>query len=260
MIWISVWLFTGICVAHSYGIQEISGGGTIEGQVSFSGTAPEPLWYDVEKNPEVCGQKRSLRKVEASNGSLAGAILVLEGVEAGKPFPKRAYSGDLPGKGEFQYQGGKALNLRVRTKECSFGPFTGVIAADDPVQFENQDTIKHTLHTFVARDKKGVVLRTAHNQDLQPQTVIEETFNSGKLKTGHVVRMICNRHDFMQNWLYAVDHPYFAISDREGGFRIDHIPPGTYTLLAWHPVFGEQRQEVQITAGGEFIAEFHFAG
>ena len=130
-------------------------------------------------------------------------------------------------------------------------------AADEPVPFENQDIIKHTLHTFVARDKKGIILRTVHNQDIQPQAVIDQTFDSDKL-TSQVVRIICNRHDFMQNWLYVVDHPYFAISDQKSRFTISHIPPGTYTLLAWHPILGEQRQEVRITAGGELKREIQF--
>ncbi|HBP90278.1 MAG TPA: hypothetical protein PKK23_16765 [Nitrospirales bacterium] len=256
---VGVLLVTGTTLAQAYKTSEVQHGGTIQGHITFAGSSPAPLRFTVEKNPEVCGQERSLLKVETHNGFLTGAVVVLEGVQTGKPFPAESFPGARPGEGEFRYQGGNTLGLQVRTKGCNFGPFTGVIAADEPVQFENQDIIKHTLHTFVARDKKGTILRTTHNQDLQPQTVIHETFDSDKLKTGHVVRLICNRHDFMQNWLYAVDHPYFAISDQEGRFTINEIPPGTYTLLAWHPILGEQRQEVHVMADSELQSEFQFA-
>ncbi|MDH3504744.1 MAG: hypothetical protein OEM58_09495 [Nitrospirota bacterium] len=253
-----VLLIMGATVAQAYTVGEVQHGGTIQGHVTFSGTPPTPLRFAVEKNPEICGQERSLMKVETHNGGLTGAVVVLEGVQTGKPFPEQAFTGHLPGEGEFRYQGGKTLGLQVKTKGCNFGPFTGVIAADEPVQFGNQDPIKHTLHTFSARDTKGTILRTIHNQDIHPQDTVDRTFDSGKLRGNPVVRLTCNRHDFMQNWLYVVDHPYFAISDTEGRFTITQIPPGTYTLLAWHPILGEQRQEVQVMENGELQPKFQF--
>lgn len=256
---VTVFLLTGATVVHAYEVAEVHDGGRIHGQVIFSGTPPTPLRFTVEKNPEVCGQERSLLKVEAHNGFLAGAVVILEGVKKGKPFPTQAFQGNVPGEGEFRYQGGQSFGLQVKAKGCNFGPFTGVIAADETVQFENYDSIKHTLHTFVAMDKKGVILRTVHNQDIHPQISIDRTFDSDKLKGSHIVRVTCNRHDFMQNWLFVVNHPYFAISDKEGSFTIDGIPPGSYGLLAWHPILGEQRQEVQVTTDGELKAEFMFA-
>jgi plastocyanin len=255
----NVFLLTGANMVHAYEVGEVHHGGAIYGQAIFSGTPPTPLRFTVDKNPEICGQERSLLKVETHNGLLAGAVVVLEGVKKGKPFPTQAFPGNLPGEGEFRYQGGRSLGLQVKAKGCNFGPFTGVIAADEAVQFENQDSIKHTLHTFVALDSKGTILRTVHNQDIHPEVSIHRTFDSGKLRGSHLVRVTCNRHDFMQNWLYVVDHPYFAISDKEGRFTIDRIPPGTYDLLAWHPILGEQRQEVRVTEEGELKPEFLFA-
>jgi plastocyanin len=256
----SLTFLTAAIQATAYEVREVPAGGAIQGQVTFSGSPPEPRVFEVEKNPEFCGKERRLQKVEAHNGSLAGAVLILKGVETGKPFPTRTYNGQTPGEGKFHYKGGKSLGLQIKTKGCNFGPFTGVIAADEVVEFENQDKIKHTLHTFAALDEKGVILRTVHNQDLHPENRIERTFSSSEFRGGHLVRIICNRHDFMQNWLYVVDHPYFAISDKQGRFSITDIPPGTYTLLAWHPVLGEQRQEVQITADGELKSNFQFPG
>ncbi|MDH4194131.1 MAG: carboxypeptidase regulatory-like domain-containing protein [Nitrospirota bacterium] len=254
----SVFLMTGVTLTHAYEVGEAHNGGTIHGQVTFSGNPPGPLRFTVEKNPEICGQERSLLKVETHNGFLTGAVVVLEGVKKGKPFPMQALRGNLPGEGEFRYQGGNSLGLQVKTKGCNFGPFTGVIAADEAVRFQNQDMIKHVLHSFVSKDTKGRILRTVHNQDLSPRDEIDRVFPSDKMKDGVVVRIICNRHDFMQNWLYVVDNPYFAISDQEGRFTIDEIQPGTYTLLVRHPVLGEQRQEVTIEARGDLQVGFQF--
>ncbi|WNM61362.1 carboxypeptidase regulatory-like domain-containing protein [Candidatus Nitrospira neomarina] len=244
--------------SHAYEVGNVQTGGSIHGRVSFLGSPPEPLHFKVEKNPEICGQERSLMKVEARDGFLAGAVVVLEGINTGKPFSSKTFTGNLPGTGEFRYLGGDSLGLQVKTHDCNFGPFTGVIAANEAVRFQNQDSIKHVLHSFVSKDSKGRILRTVHNQDLQPHDEIAREFPSDKMEDGVVVRIICNRHDFMQNWLYVVDNPYYAISDEKGRFTIDQIPPGTYTLLVRHPVLGEQRQEVTIDAQGYLQVEFAF--
>jgi len=251
-------LLSGATLAQAYEVVEVQNGGTLQGQVNFSGSPLSPVRFTVEKNPDVCGQERSLLKVETHNGFLTGAVVVLEGVKTGKPFSPKTFTGKLPGEGEFRYLGGESLGLQVKTKGCNFGPFTGVIAADEAVRFQNQDSIKHVLHSFVSKDTKGKILRTVHNQDLQPSDETDRVFPSSKMKDGVVVRIICNRHDFMQNWLYVVDNPYFAISDQEGRFTIDEIPPGTYTLLVRHPVLGEQRQKVTIEAQGDLQVGFQF--
>ncbi len=246
-------------MVQAYEVIDVNNGATISGKVTFSGTLSDPLWFDVDKNPEVCGQRRSLTKVEAQDGLLKGAVVILEGLESGKPFPKQERRSTGLGKGTFQYTGGATLGLKVNAENCNFGPFTGVLTPDEAVGFVNQDSIKHVLHTFVSLDAKGSVLRTLHNRDLHPKREIHRTFSHGKLKESRVVRMTCNRHDFMQNWLYAVKNPYFAVSDENGNFSIDNIPPGQYTLKAWHPILGLQEQEIQVTAGKALATDFAFS-
>ncbi len=249
----------GAIMAFAYEVAPVREGGMIHGTVTFSGTSPAPLQFDVEKNPEVCGSQRSLVKVEVQDGLLKGAVVILEGIESGKPFVKQEWRGSAPGKGTFQYVGGKTLGLQVKTENCNFGPFTGVLTPDDAVQFGNKDSIKHVLHTFVSLDSKGSVLRTLHNRDIHPDGAFDRTFDSDKLKESRLVRMTCNRHDFMQNWLYVVKNPYFAISDKTGKFVIDNIPPGHYSLRVWHPVLGVQAQEVQVTPGKTLGQDFAFS-
>ena len=70
--------------------------------------------------------------------------------------------------------------------------------------------------------------------------------------------LTCDRHDFMENWLYVVKNPYYAISDESGSFEIGKVPPGEYNLVAWHPVLGMQEQIVTVTPRGELAADFEF--
>ena len=47
--------------------------------------------------------------------------------------------------------------------------------------------------------------------------------------------------------IYAVlDHPYFAVSDKDGKFDLKTLPPGTYTIEAWHEKLGTATQQVTI--------------
>ncbi len=234
--------------AQGYEVTNVRDGGAITGHVSFVGQVPEPLSFEVKKNVEVCGKERILEKVLTRNGKLQGAVIMLEGVNEGKPFPSQSFKGREPGQGAFDYQGGEGLGLQVKTKGCNFGPFAGVVAADQEVKFSNQDSMKHVLHTFVSLNEQGSALRTVHNRDIRSNDEIERTFTTDKLRGHRIVRMTCNRHDFMQNWLYVVDNPYYAISDEAGRFVIDQIPPGRYVLKAWHPVLGMQEQAVEIAA------------
>jgi len=139
----------------AYEIGEVMNGGTISGTITFQGTAPLPKRFPVKKDPEVCGPERIVNEVVVRNGLLQGAVVILEGVTAGKPFVTGNYKGELPGEGNFRYGGGEQLSLEILTKGCNFGPFTGVLTSDEPVRFLNQDLIKHILHSVSSRDDKG---------------------------------------------------------------------------------------------------------
>ena len=245
-------------IGLAYEVVDVSNGATIAGRVAFNGTPPAPRVFEVNKEPQVCGETRGLTKVDAHDGFLKGAVIVLEGVEKGKAFEPRTLKANAPGEGEFRYKEGTTLDLDIRLKNCNFGPFTGVIAADQSVQFSNQDPIKHTLHTYVLKGKKANILRTLNTQNLAPHSEIEQTFQPNKLKHGRVVALTCDRHDFMENWMYVVESPYFAISDEAGNFSMDKVPPGQYELVAWHPVLGSKRQEVTVDAGGNLQVDFEF--
>ncbi|WP_447971827.1 carboxypeptidase regulatory-like domain-containing protein [Nitrospira sp. M1] len=231
----------------AYETTEVVNPGTLSGHVTFEGKILAPRTFTVQKNPEICGQTRSLTKVSVNDGKLQGAVIALEGITRGKAFEEKHIRADRPGQGEFHYRAGDTLDLEVRTKKCNFGPFTGVLARDEPIQFTNNDSIKHTLHTYVLRGNKATILKTVHNRGIPALGTLNETFTHKKLKQPGVVAITCDRHDFMENWLYVADSPYFAISDEQGRFNIDQIPPGTYTMVVWHPVLGTQKHNVTIT-------------
>ena len=258
--WFSLVVWSGFAGAgFAYDVAEVGNGATITGKVTFTGPLSHPpKRFEVRKGPEVCGAERILTKLEMHNGMVKGVVIALEGVERGKPFSSHHDTATGQGRGEFQYAGGNALNLGVRLEKCSFGPFTGVIRADETIRFVNHDPIKHTLHTYALKSRKAKLLKTVHTQSLRPQGQTEKVFSAKKLHHAVAVGLTCDRHDFMENWLYVVKNPYYAISDESGQFEIDRVPPGDYNLVAWHPVLGMKEQRVTVTPEGSLPIDFDF--
>lgn len=258
--WFSLVLWSGFAGAGlAYDVIDVRNGATITGKVAFTGALPHtPRRFEVRNGPEVCGSERVLTKLEARDGRVKGVVIALEGVEKGKPFSSRRDAATDRGRGAFHYAGGNELNLDVRLEKCSFGPFTGVIRADESVRFVNHDSIKHTLHTYSLKGRKAKIMRTLHTQSLRAQGQTEKNFPAKKLHRASAVVLTCDRHDFMENWLYMVRNPYYTISDESGNFEISQIPPGDYKLVAWHPVLGIQEQRVTVTPDGRLAVDFEF--
>jgi plastocyanin len=64
-----------------------------------------------------------------------------------------------------------------------------------------------------------------------------------------LVRVYCHIHSHMYATILVLDHPYFAVPDEKGSFRLPDLPPGRYTVVGWHERVGERAATVQIEAG-----------
>jgi len=67
----------------------------------------------------------------------------------------------------------------------------------------------------------------------------------------------CNVHPWMRAFIVVVKGPN-GVSDESGSFKLDGVPPGTYTLTAWHETYGTQTQKVTVAAGKPATADFTF--
>ena len=68
----------------------------------------------------------------------------------------------------------------------------------------------------------------------------------------------CDLHNFMIAHVLAPEHPYAVVVEADGAFLLDDVPPGDYSLIAWHPKLGKKMTPVTITAGGTLEASFEF--
>jgi plastocyanin len=68
-----------------------------------------------------------------------------------------------------------------------------------------------------------------------------------------VVRVFCDIHSHMSAFVVVFNHPYFRVTDAEGRFRIDNVPPGTYTVVGWYE--GEARTQRIVTVAAGAVAD-----
>ena len=92
------------------------------------------------------------------------------------------------------------------------------------------------------------------------------TFDLGRYPSGEsrsrsfpregIVKVYCDIHSHMSALIMVLDHPWFTIPAETGVFTLPPVPPGEYTLVAWHERIGEQRQKIKVSAGGTTRAAF----
>jgi hypothetical protein len=69
----------------------------------------------------------------------------------------------------------------------------------------------------------------------------------------------CDVHGWMEAFIGVQEHPYMAVSGADGTFRLENLPPGTYTIEAWHELYGTQTQTVTVAAQGTGEVTFDYS-
>jgi len=68
-----------------------------------------------------------------------------------------------------------------------------------------------------------------------------------------VVRILCNVHPNMEAFIVVKDHPYFAVPDGRGNYRINNVPLGKHQLEVWHPEYGTKTVSFNLAYAGEVL-------
>lgn len=236
-------LLAGGTGALAYEEAAVAGGGTLSGVVRFAGAPPalEPL--RVNKNRDVCGaQVPSEALVVGPERGVRGSVVMIEGIKRGKK------------------PGGEAV---LDNRGCRFVPHVVAAMAGAGVRVKNSDAMLHNTHGLLAG-------RTVFNLALPMKDQVVDI--SKRLSKPGALRVLCDAHPHMFGWLVVHDSPYVAVTDERGAFRIDQVPPGTYTVTMWHegfrqkgadkdgrPLYDEPRtvtREVTIPPGGAVTLDF----
>lgn len=197
-----------LAASKTYQMVNVKDGGTITGRVAFSGTPPR-LMLPVEKDEGTCcpgGKKEtpSPRLVVGKDGGVKNVVVFLLGVSEGKPFPKAQPALDQ--------------------KKCIFEPHIVLVPLRGTLEIRNSDPILHNVHGLIrGRDVFNVAMPTAG-------MVIKK-----RQRVPGIIAVQCDAgHTWMSAYVFVVRHPYYAVTDEKGRFKIDGVPPGRkYKLRVW---------------------------
>jgi plastocyanin len=134
---------------------------------------------------------------------------------------------------------------RLDQRDESFVPHVLAVVAGTTVDFPNND-------------------RTYHNVFSLSKT---RSFDLGRYAAGHskairfdrpgIVRVFCDIHSHMSAFILVFAHRYFAVTDDEGKYHIDNVPPGAYNVIAWNEAMAlESRRAVIPDGGGDLELSF----
>jgi hypothetical protein len=194
---------------------EVEHGGTITGTVKFVGPIPVDPPFIVTKNVEQCGRTKPFERLILDKGKgIKNAVVYLEDVEAGKPFPT-------------------TTTYTINQHHCEYVPHVQVVPMGAHLQIMNSDNILHNVHAY--DEDSG--LRTVCNiaQPIKGQcTPIKQT----QLKGVDILLTTCDAgHPWMSGYVVMCSNPYYVVTDSHGKFALTDVPPGTYKIKMWHEGF-----------------------
>ena len=193
--------------------------GSLKGSIKLEGTPPSSQTINRRSDPycEQQGEAKTQNFVVSDGGLENVFVYVKDGLgELKFPVP--------------------TTPLVLDQKGCTYAPRVFGIQAGQPLEILNNDETLHNIHALPVNNRE---------------------FNRGQalkgLKYTHVfttaevmVPFKCDVHNWMNAWVGVLNHPFYAVSGPAGAFDIQNLPPGTYTIEAWHEKLGTQTQMVTI--------------
>jgi plastocyanin len=193
--------------------------GTVTGRVVFREEVPTVPPIRVTKDQDACGQEvpQDVLLVSPTTRGVQYAVVALEGV----PLPE----GGAPA----------ASQVTLENRNCRFAPHVLAAQVGSELAVVNADPVLHNLRAWSAERRAllNVVQPTQGQVTRRP------------LRRAGAFTLTCDAHAHMHGYLHVFEHPYFAVTDPTGTFRIRGVPPGTYRLTAWHEGWVVVKRELE---------------
>jgi plastocyanin len=212
-----------------------STGGTIKGHVHLSGKLPGNSVIRMGKDPKCSDMNKGKQVVQETvkatiDGSLANVFVRLEGTFPATPVPKTP--------------------VTIDQRSCMYAPRVVGVRVGQTLEIRNDDALLHNVHSV-----------SDHDNQFNFGQARAGVVDSFKMKNEEVMlRLGCDVHSWMIAYVGVVSNPYFSVSDAAGAFEIKNVPPGTYTIDAWHERYGPLKRSVKVTAGGSVTVDFSYTG
>jgi hypothetical protein len=154
-------------------------------------------------------------------------------------------------KGGAAAGGGRAKDAELSTQACMVRPRVTAMTQNGMLRVNNADTVGHLWHGFA-----GVKTAFLEQQAPGSQPLVKET----KLQPGEFLRLRDDLKPWMAGFVVVTDNPFFAATNDLGDALVMDLPPGQYTVTAWHERYGAKSVELTVGADGYADARFSFDG
>jgi plastocyanin len=208
---------------------------TIRGRVVFAGAIPKNAAiamssdaFCVHVNP---GQLIDDSVLVGPEGGLQNAFVYVKD-------DLSAYAFDKP-----------AAAARIEQKGCRFTPHVIGLRVGQTLELANRDETLHNVHAITK-------LNDDFNIGATPGAVFTRTFTTPET----MITFKCDVHSWMTAYAGVLAHPYFAVTDANGHFELQGLPPGEYSVAAWHEKFGTRVDRVRVGPNGSNEISFTFGG
>lgn len=209
------------------------GNAVIRGLVKFVGPRPAPTHISMNADPS-CAKLHPVGVVAedvlaAPDGALQNAVVFISEGLGDRSFDPPAQPASMEQKG------------------CMYSPHVVAVRANQELDIANKDATTHNLHPIPSNNREW-------NKAQAPGTSVDATFAREEV----AIPMKCNVHPWMRSYIAVLKHPFFAVTDKGGSFELNNLPPGSYTVKAWHEKFGTSIQKIIVGAGDTKDLEFVF--
>jgi hypothetical protein len=206
---------------------------TITGMVKFEGAAPKMPAIQMSADPYCASQHQTPASDEevvvGPAGELANVLVYVKNAPAGSA----------------------AAPATIDQRGCKYYPHVQAVVVNQPIEIKNSDDTLHNIHAMPT-------VNSAFNEG-QPVKGMVSTKKFDKPEMTPF-RIKCDVHGWMKSYMAVLPHPYFGVSHENGSFTIANLPPGTYTLVAWHEKYGQQEQQITVAAKEQKPVTFTFKG
>jgi plastocyanin len=207
----------------------------ITGTVTLKGTPPKEKEITVMMDNADCRKMHSTVPttrffITGPQGQLADVVVSLQGI-SGKST------------------GASAPPVVLNQKDCLYSPYVFAVQTGQKITVRNSDPVVHNIHAVPGKgsaNKERNELQVAKGPDLTFSFPNPEMF----------FKFECQVHEWMFSYACIFDHPYFAVTGKDGTFKISEVPPGKYTIQAAHRKAGTNTREINIKEGEHAVVNF----
>jgi plastocyanin len=210
-----------------------SSSGSVVGRVRLEGPKPEVTRTNMMSDPNCAkahpGGAMSEDFVVGNDGSLENVVVFISDGVNEKSF-------DVP-----------AEPATIEQKGCIYKSHVTAIRANQKLKITNSDNTLHNIHPVPTNNREW-------NKAQPGGSTLEETFAREEI----AIPVKCNVHPWMRSYIAVFKHPYFTVTGKGGSFDLRNLPPGEYTVKAWHEKLGMIPQKITVTAGEAKKIDFVF--